>query len=366
MKRIIFVTHNNEDDSDGIWKKITFQVKAFRELGYSVDFFFARKGFIVCDNGVESIQYSLKPTKKYLFYRIVNEVVKSKVYSYDYCYVRKPHGGLFCLCLPSLLANIKRNGGKVILEIPTYPYKAELKTYKEKILDCVFDFSRLFFIKNIDIICFFGSPTDKIWGIKCVRISNGIDIDAAAKIPEKKRENDFILIGVANLSFWHGYDRVLYGLSEYSGQTNVVFKIIGDTEPELSRLKKIAFDLGVNDNVQFCGRLSGEQLEKEFHLADVCIDAVGRHRSGNDYNSSIKSKEYTARGLPFIKSHLDNAFSNNEFILDVEPKDTAINISDIILWRENLSDGFSHREREYAIKYLTWAHQLKTVLSEIN
>ncbi|WP_310516296.1 hypothetical protein, partial [Klebsiella pneumoniae] len=85
-----------------------------------------------------------------------------------------------------------------------------------------------------------------------------------------------------------------------NGPYNVVFKIIGDTEPELSRLKKTVFTLGIEQKVQFCGRRSGDDLESEFYQAHLCIDALGRHRSGNDYNSSIKSKEYTARGLPFI------------------------------------------------------------------
>lgn len=365
MKRILFITHNNEDDSDGIWKKITFQVKAFRELGYIVDFFFARKGFIVCDDGISVKTYPIRSSHKYLFYKIVNEIISSDFRSYDYCYVRKPHGGLFCLYLSSLLGYIKNKGGKVILEIPTYPYKSELKTFKEKTLDFVFDLSCAFFKKHIDVICYFGSPVNDIWGVKCVRISNGIDINTVTLIPEKEIRNDIILIGVANLSFWHGYDRLLYGLSNYKGPYNVIFKVVGDTEPELSRLRKIVLSLGIEQQVQFCGRLSGKHLENEFYQAHICIDAVGRHRSGNDYNSSIKSKEYTARGLPFIKSHVDDAFSNNEFILDVEPTDNEINIEEIITWRKSLTIGFSHRERQYAIENLTWATQLQKVLLKI-
>ncbi|WP_172579085.1 hypothetical protein, partial [Klebsiella pneumoniae] len=364
--RILFVTHNNEDDSDGIWKKITFQVKAFRELGYDVDFFFARKGFIVCDNGIHIKTYPLKASRKYLFYKIVKNIIRKETRLYDLCYVRKPHGGLFCLFLSSLLANIKKNGTNVILEIPTYPYKSELKTFKEKGLNLIFDLSCAYFKKYIDIICYFGSPVSDIWGVKCVRISNGIDINSINLVPEKRVDSEFILLGVANLSFWHGYDRVLYGLSNYNGPYNVVFKIIGDTEPELSRLKKIVFTLGIEQKVQFCGRRSGDDLESEFYQAHLCIDALGRHRSGNDYNSSIKSKEYTARGLPFIKSHVDDAFSNNEFILDVEPTDNEIDIEKVIDWRNKLSIGFSQRERGYAIEHLTWATQLKKVISELD
>ncbi|AGJ85113.1 hypothetical protein ACSI5N_07215 [Raoultella ornithinolytica] len=366
MKRILFITHNNEDESDGIWKKITFQVKAFRELGYSVDFFFARIGCIVCDDGVNKSSYPLEMGNKYSFYKIVNKIIKSGERRYDFCYVRKPHGGLFCLYLSPLLSYIKKKGGKVILEIPTYPYKSELKTFKEKTLNYVFNFSRFFFIKYIDIICYFGTPVSNIWGVKCVRISNGIDIDTVTLIPEKKVGDVFTIVGVANLSFWHGYDRVLYGLSNYKGSSNVIFKIIGDTEPEFSRLRKIVISLGIEDRVKFCGRLSGKNLENEYYQADLCIDAVGRHRSGNDYNSSIKSKEYTARGLPFVKSHVDDAFSGNEFILDIEPTDNEISIEEIISWRKNLSDGFSKRERLYAIENLTWANQLQKVISEFN
>jgi glycosyltransferase involved in cell wall biosynthesis len=365
LKRIIFVTHNIEDESDGIWKKICFQVAALRELGYTVDFFFARKGAVVCDNGSGTTIYTLAPLKKYSFYKVVREILSSNEFIYDYCYVRKPHGGLFSIYLAPLLVYLKNFGTKIIFEIPTYPYRSELKTFKDRLTNLVFDVSSLFFKKYIDIICFFGSPHENIWGIRCVRISNGIDVNTVNLIPEKKYNDQFILLGVANLSFWHGYDRLLYGLAAYTGPYHVVFKVIGDTEPELSRLKRIANGLGIEKNVQFCGRLSGKKLEEEFYNADVCIDAVGRHRSGNAYNSSIKSKEYTARGLPFIKSHRDDAFNNNEFILEVEPSDKPINIDNIIVWRRNLAKGFSLRERQYAIDNLTWTKQLQDVFKAI-
>lgn len=365
MKRIIFVTHNIEDESDGIWKKISFQVAALRDLGFTVDFFFARKGAVVCDNGSDTLIYALAPLKKYSFYKVVRKIISSNQYIYDYCYVRKPHGGLFSIYLAQLLVYFKNTGTKVIFEIPTYPYRSELKSFKDRLTNLVFDFSSISFKKYIDIICFFGSPHDSIWGIRCIRISNGIDVNTVNIIPEKKSSDEFVLLGVANLSFWHGYDRLLYGLAEYTGPYNVLFKVIGNTEPELTRLKKIVNSLGIEGNVQFCGRLSGKKLENEFYNADVCIDAVGRHRSGNAYNSSIKSKEYTARGLPFIKSHLDDAFNKNEFILEVEPSDNPINIENIIVWRRNLEEGFSLKERQYAIDNLTWTKQLENVLKAI-
>ncbi len=366
-KRVIFVTHNNLDPSDGVWKKINSQVKSLRNLDFNVDFFYMDKKNIIVDNGEEIKKISLGSRNKYLFYKIIKEYIQgNKKEAYHLAYIRKPHGGAFVIYLSGLISFLKRFNSDVIMEIPTYPYKNEINTLSGKISDVIFDMSLPFFRKKIDKIVFLGQADNDIWGIKSIQISNGIDIYDARLLEEKNNiTNDFIFVGVANLAFWHGYDRIITGIKNYKGSKNVIFKIAGNSEPEYSRLKNLVASLELESNVIFEGKVSGRILESILQSADVCVDALGRHRSGNNINNSIKSKEYSARGLPFIKSHYDNSFSGQEeFILQFNADDSPIDISKVIFWRENLNSGFSLRERDFAMKNLTWEKQFEFLLGD--
>lgn len=364
MKRILYITHNNELLSDGVWKKITYQVSAFRKMGFTVDFFYMKPGVFILDRNGEIQTFPLNGKNKYLFYKLVADLIRAQKVNYDFSYIRKPHGGFFSIFLVNLLNVLKKGNSKIVIEVPTYPYKNELNSIKEKVSDFVFEFTIPFIKKYIDCVVYLGMPTDYIWNIKAFSISNGIDINEIQLVPEKNciANADFVLSGIANLAFWHGYDRVIFGMKEYRGERNLIFKIVGGTEPELSRLKDIVKKEKLEKNVVFCGRLSGDKLENIFYDVDVCIDAIGRHRSGNSHNSSIKSKEYAARGIPFIKSHVDDAFDNEEFIYNAASDDSPLNIENIIAWRERLPPNFSKNEREFAVKNLTWETQFNRLI----
>lgn len=361
--KALFVTHNRKDISSGIWKKILSQVDALKKLGFKVDFAYCIDTGFCLETPSHIIEKHNSKYRKYFFYRDLSKVIDV----YDIVYIRKPHGGAFSLFLTCLLKKLKTKNPqvKVYYEIPTYPYKHELKTLKEKISDLIYDFSFMFFKKYIDEILIIGEKTSSISGIKTRRIFNGVDVDLIKPIPEINVENKFIMVGVANLSYWHGYDRLIKAISKYKGKDEVEFHIVGDTEPVYSQLKLMASELNVSDKIIFHGSKHSDELRNILEKAHVCVDALGRHRSKNNYNSSIKSKEYAALGLPFIKSHIDDAFDDQqEFIYQVSANDDDISIDEIITWRKGLKAGFSIREREYAISNLSWKQQLSFIQTD--
>lgn len=96
----------------------------------------------------------------------------------------------------------------------------------------------LHFEKNIDLIVYMGAFTKEIWGVKALRIFNSVDISQNPMIKNcfSKTVNDepIRLIGVAQLAFWHGYDRIITGLAEYyknsSNSKAVYFDIVGNSD----------------------------------------------------------------------------------------------------------------------------------------
>lgn len=365
MKRIVFITHNNQDNNDGVWKKIASQVQAMRNSGASVDFFYMKDNVVCYNDGHITKKIINRYKNKYFFYSSISSFLIKQNKKYDLAYLRKPHGGLFVLFFNKLISTLKKHNTYIIVEVPTFPYNKEMNTFKSFISNCIFELSLPFFKNKITEIYYMGDKTESIWGVKAKRISNGIDVKTVKHVDEKNRsDNNFNIVGVANIEFWHGYDRIISGLKEYKGDFKVIFHIVGYSQPEYNRLLNMSHEMGLSDKVIFHGRKSGDELDTIIGNADICVDALGRHRSGNNTNSSIKSKEYAARGMPFVKSHEDYAFCNEEFILEVLPDDSPIDIDSLINWRRNLKEGFSLRERTFAENNLSWEKQFSFLKEE--
>ena len=143
------------------------------------------------------------------------------------------------------------------------------------------------------------------------------------------------LIAVAQLADWHGYDRILYALSELKKHNlpcEITFTIVGNGEA-LSFLKNLSGELGL-DNVRFTGRLTGISLDKEFDNAHIGVASLGLYRVGLKESAVLKAREYLVRGLSVIGVGKDPDFvskNSKKFRFNV-PNNTEIDqIVDLLL-----------------------------------
>ena len=83
------------------------------------------------------------------------------------------------------------------------------------------------------------------------------------------------------------------------GTREAVFHLVGDGS-ELPLYKKLVEEYGLERRVRFYGFLSGEPLSQVYNRADIAVSCLGMYRKGMDRESSLKSREYSARGLPII------------------------------------------------------------------
>ena len=103
------------------------------------------------------------------------------------------------------LQKLKRQGIKVIMEIPTYPYDQEYNgfSYKEQMELKIDQLFRRSLAKRLFRICTF-SDYDFIFGAQTIKISNGIDFSTIPlKQTLRKHPFPFNLIGVAEVHYWH-------------------------------------------------------------------------------------------------------------------------------------------------------------------
>lgn len=145
---------------------------------------------------------------------------------------------------------------------------------------------------------------------KTLKMGNGILI--TDQIPLTKAvwpSKTLNLIAVAQLADWHGYDRMLFALSELKNHKlpcEIIFTVVGDGEA-LSSLKSISSELNL-DNVRFTGRLTGVSLEKEFESTQIGVASLGLYRVGLKEAAVLKVREYLVRGLPVIAVGRDPDF----------------------------------------------------------
>ncbi|GKW39307.1 glycosyltransferase [Pectobacterium carotovorum] len=366
VKKTLYVTtYKVDENGDGISSKILAQIRSIKNMGYLVDCVYLSEEGILFNTDGEVKLIKIKKIFRYFFFLYVVRFFRDKKFHYDYIYVRNPHGGLYSIFFHIFLKKMKKNDALCILEIPHYPYEKETRSFLGRGALIAHKISRIFFLKYIDKIAYMGEEISKIWGVSTTRINNGIEPDRYPSVQNKLDTRTIKMIGVASLAYWHGYDRLINSIADYYkryNDINIEFHVVGDGKPEYISLKKLVHELSLEKSVIFHGRKNGKELDDLFFSMNIGVDSLGRHRSGNNYNDSIKSKEYAIRNLPFIKSHIDDSFQGVDFVFNVSADETVFDLNDIIEWYNNLNLS-NENVRAYAINNLTIVKQMEKLFT---
>lgn len=294
----------------------------------------------------------------------------------DFLYLRYPRSDPLYLLFLKIVK--KLNHRLIILsEIPTYPYDQEYensKKIKDKllfILDKATRHNLKNYIDKVVVVTYEGLVFD----IPSINIHNGVMVKQYQLRDNSSVFNNRVnLIGVANVSFWHGYDRVIQGLKQYYESTyqdyqiQVLFHIVGATGEILSQLKTLRDCSGLSNSVTFYQPMSGKELDQLFNQCHVAVGDIGSHRKGLKQTSALKAREYVARGIPFFYSTEDPSFSTDFPYSLKEPADESpINIQNVVDFARKVHQDSEHpvKMREYANRYLDWSVQMEKVVEAI-
>ena len=365
-KKVLFLTAKIIDsfEKDGIAKKIWSQKSAWEELGFGVDLFFRSSEGIRGNINEKPVVYNGFFIPR--IFMLIWSLYTLRKQRYEILYLRNLYTEMNVVGLLFFLIFAKKITKKIVLEIPTYPYFNEVKGFKCHVYLLIYKLLLPLIKIKTDLIVFMGRSRSEIWGVPALRLVNCVNLNNITFIPFKKKSTSEVIkfVGVAALDYWHGYDRLIQGLAQDTDYS-IEFHIVGKNEPELSRIKKIADDLNVLDRVIFHGELSTAEINKLFETMDVGVDSLGRHRSGLDYNCSIKSKEYTARNIPFIKSHDDDSFNHVDFVYTVSANESLIDIGSVLDWFFKLELKSECAIREHAIENFVWEKQFEKILNNL-
>lgn len=349
MKQLLYIAPVIIDFEklNGVSKKILNQYKVFSKsynvtlLSYGPDcLYYLNNDFF------EAIPLD-QANRRLKMYSFINE--KLSVNNYNFIYSR------YHLCDPLFVNTLRilgRKAIKTVVEIPTYPYKKELlkshNGFVRYFMDSSSNFLLRFFVGRIVTY----SQDDKIYGIKAINTMNGIIYENVIPVQKKQFNNKEIhLISVSMTVICHGYDRLIEGINNYyklGGDVNIIYHLVGEGE-EIKKYKDLVLKYGIEKHVLFYGFKTSDDLDVLYEKADITINSLAIHRIGLQTESTIKSKEYAAKGLPMVSSYTVDAFSsqdNSKYVHQINADETPVDIYELINFYKKMYENAGHNINE--------------------
>jgi glycosyltransferase involved in cell wall biosynthesis len=201
-------------------------------------------------------------------------------------------------------------------------------------------------------------------------VRNGPDLETfkpVAPKPELKYGKPFLVGYVGNMSVQEGLD-ILVEVAlhiKQMGRNDIHFTCVGGG-PGLPGLRQMVRDRGVEDIMNFTGRVPDAQLLDILSTADVCVNP-DKPCPMNSISTMIKIMEYMALGKPIVQFDLsEGRFSAGEASLYANNQDQVNDFAARILW---LLDHPEARQtmgafgRERVERELSWEHSVGNLLA---
>lgn len=372
MKIFFYANTDIYDKSRGVSKKVINQIRAFRKLNHEIFYTSYIENGIQILNNEDKVVWEKKYTyNKKIFYYLRRDLLIQNVCQYLKTYSND--FDLFYLRFHFFdrrfykMLKIMRKNSKVVVEAHGYPYRQwdlSLPVFFLNLRDVIYEpFCR----RYIDLVAAI-SNYDNIWKRKTVFIDNAVDIENI-KIHERHSvENVLNLISVAIEQNYHGYEKIIIGLAQYyksGGTRRIYLYMVGEYS---SKTKELVKELGLDNFIFFTGKLYGKELDKMYDECDLAIGTFSK-RANCEYGSSIKTKEFFAKGIPFINGWKEYSFDDScpfmkRFDMDEKYIDfySVVEFYDVIIKNENLCLDM----RKFAEEHFTWEKQFEKVFMEVN
>jgi glycosyltransferase involved in cell wall biosynthesis len=192
---------------------------------------------------------------------------------------------------------------------------------------------------------------------KIIVIGNGVSVNNLTqdtnKIKTKNYLNQKTILSVSNLITLKGIDFNLKAfallIEKYS---NVKYQIIGDG-PEKNRLRKLAADLGINNRVEFLGRLAHKEVLKYMAKADIFSLPSWNEGFGVVYIEAM------VQGKPVIGCRgegIEDFVEHGKTGMLVKPKDvdSLVQTIDYLLSNPDKAGAIGERARKLVLENYTW------------
>ena len=365
MNIFMFVNYTPSDKSLGITKKISSEIRALRRLGHDVVYTaYGDKGVVVYDNH-DSIIYErqyifnnnafIKVARYFLLIKTAQRFFDNTEQQFDVLYGRllAPSKGYI-----NFLRSVKKKKCRIILEAHAYFPGIQFRSLKGKYVSYLLEKNGQKLKYCVDKILTEGH-IDDFYGIAEV---------SEAKIGVETREivahryignaDELNLLSVANETTYHAYDRVIKSLAAYYNQAKTVppvfLHLVGTVSDATKRMIE---EMALNKRVKLYGKQYGDALDNIYNQCNLGLGPFGQHRIGGKKDTGLKTKEYFAKGLPYIFSGEEPSVPQGyPYILQYPSDESLIDFSKAwefyLSYRDN--KNVVDEMREFALSNYSW------------
>lgn len=366
----------SHDNTLGITRKVYEQIEAFKNLGFDVTYSaYLEDGVAIFNTDGEIVRKEHYFTnnlkiqhiiRRKLLIKLCIDYFKTLSLQFDIVYLRYH---FFDGSYIKLLKEAKKRSAFVVVESHSKPSKEKKISLMSYIYLKDSVWSKMAH-RYVDLVAAMYN-TDRAWGIRAIEFENGINIEKIKIHNPIKREVDkkeIHMISVAYESRVHGIDRVIRGINDYrkqGGEWEFVIHLVGEYLPST---KKLLERLENNEYILY-GPLSGEKLDEVYDKVDIGIGSLGNHRNNSFYGSALKTKEYLAKGIPFIygwrEKILDDSYPYAvRFDLNEEP----INMNEVVDFYSKINSisDLQLKIRNTLSREISWDSQMEKVIKNID
>jgi len=336
----IFVANFIVGEKEGIYKKIYAEAKVLKQMyGECYLVLKTKKGCKVISVGDGSqYEFGISVLHK------TKELVKKLHLELIYVRAMIPNPVLI-----NVLRIAKKNKMRIIYEIPTYPYFAEMyrmakKKYRALIkimLDVIYNPIIFHYAERILIV---KSNSQKRIHKKMVEMCNGLNVDdVESKVyATPKALNELNLVAVGTIYPYHGYDRLIEGMrlcNEKIDGIDLKLHFIGASET-MNKLEELSKKYQLK-HVFFYGEKTTKELNEMYKDFDIGVGCLGLHRKNADIDTSLKVIEYYCRGVPVISSA---QCLEERYTLFVSADDSPINMKEVVDFYRGVVDSNEYKD----------------------
>jgi glycosyltransferase involved in cell wall biosynthesis len=200
-------------------------------------------------------------------------------------------------------------------------------------------------------------------------VRSGADLSRVKLVPpraELRRGKRFLVGYVGVIGKQEGLDLLLDSIAylhQERGRDDIQFVIVGEGT-EVSALREMSRRLGVDQCVEFAGRVSDEQLWEILSTADVCVNP-DRANAMNDKSTMNKILEYMALGKPIVQFDLtegrNSAGDSSLYAKPNDIRDFGIKVCELLddPERRRVMGALGRRRIEAE---LAWHHQVPRLM----
>jgi hypothetical protein len=185
-------------------------------------------------------------------------------------------------------------------------------------------------------------------------VANGIDVSSfhVRTIPELHKEISLLFLkGTSTLASWNGLDRIINSIDKFHSLSNSPFRF-----KLLICGKQFPNEFPERDYIEHLGYLRGAQLEEVFNRAHIAASTMCSYRRGLEESAILKTREYFARGIPFIYAYKDVDFDGSSAVknntLHFSNDDSLMEMERIVQFARNRME-----HPEHAMEMNLWAKE---------